>query len=89
MKLPWRSFLNTARYAHPWLWKSPNWTFDRCGLSELSSVVNSGSCRLPRAADSFGLRIIDWSSCSAVGFRCFAGYMNFASDSSSYHMYPM
>ena len=51
--------------------------------------MNVGSARCPRAADSFGLRSIERISSSAVGFFCLAGYMNLASVSSSYHMYPM
>src|SRR5215208_1841382 len=89
MKLPLRSFLKTARNAHPWLWKSPKWTFDSDGLRSVRLATKSTLPRLLRAADSFGLRIHEMTISSAVGYFCFAGYMNFASDSSSYHMYPM
>ena len=85
-RFPWRSRLNTARNAHPWLWKSPNWTRLMCGFNRVNSATNSGSDRCPRAADSFGFRSIERMSSSPVGLRCWPGYMRWPSLSSSHHM---
>src|SRR5262249_34215857 len=87
-KLPWRSFLNTARNAQPCPWKSANCVWRVAAFRSVRLLKNCGSDQLPRAAASSGLKAREAMNCSAVGFFSTGGYISSPSVSLSHHIMP-